>query len=68
MRYAMEDCEYGETSQSMTLHFTCVAWKRGRDVVQIRGYVGRRELHDLAFFAFFEFYDSAFTFRNNEPV
>jgi hypothetical protein len=66
VRYAVEDCEYGKTSQRMTLHFTCGARKRRRDVVQIRGDIGRRELHELAFFAFFGFYNS--TFGNNEPV
>jgi len=62
----MEDCEDGETSQSMALHFTCGAWERRRDVVQIGGCVDRRELDDLAFLAFFMFYKGAF--GNNEPV
>jgi hypothetical protein len=50
----------------MSLHFTCGAWKRRRDVVQIGGCVDRRGLDVLYFLAFFMFYRG--TFGNNKPV
>src|SRR5579863_9999971 len=69
VRYAVEDCEYGQTGQSMLLRLACGAWKRGIDVVHSCVRVDRRDLRNLPLFSFFGFYEhGARTFVHDEPV
>jgi len=69
VRYAVEDCEYGETGQSMPLRLACGVWKRGIDVVHSCVWVDRRDLRDLALLTFFRFDEhGARTFVHDEPV
>ena len=68
VRYAVEDCEYGETGQSMALCLACGAPKRGIDVVHSCVCVDHRDLRDLTLFTFFGFYDGTRAFVDDKPV
>lgn len=69
VRYAVEDCENGETGQSMPLRRACGVWKGGIDVVHSCVRVDRRDLLDLIPFTFFGFYEhGARTLVHDEPV